>query len=397
MSDATGAYRQTFWTSVFVNGSKLDTSVSRIQVEQRENEHESAAIFINSGSSGIDYTQLPNQRIEFSYGLIGNKATFRGYISEVIPHQSTGSAQIIQEQEIQCLGPSMVLKGNRPRFWDQSTATDAMRSIVSESGLGFSDEYHNDTYVWRSLAQTSETDWEMLVNLANMLACRLLVTDGVIRLVDYTQVATREIPSLTFTRDQALPMLRSEDGMPLTSLVSFVANNSGNRDPVYQSPQVSYLVNGRSTLTQPKTQSYLNADATAVQITNVLSSRFASDMPAASAQEADALLSGYYSPDWSETASVRVPGDCTLQPCMVIGIKSGGRYSPKIIDYDGGWYVTGATHFVYQNQYLIDLEVTRPSQRQPNWYQRTPFWSDDRRGAPRLFPIGTGQWVSTWR
>jgi hypothetical protein len=190
---------------VLIDGQLHDLLVAWASGTFKENEHGSMSLFVSTSTRATDYGIMPGQRIEFDFGTRGNTQKFQGYVSAVTPQRRLNGTKVISEQEIQCLGESMVLKGNHPRFFTEVTSTQAIARIVAESNLGFSDEFRRDDTTWRTLAQTSETDWEMIVNLATRIGAHVLVTKGVVRLLDYTEIMARVLPIRVYTKRQQSP------------------------------------------------------------------------------------------------------------------------------------------------------------------------------------------------
>jgi hypothetical protein len=119
-----------------VNSHSLLITPLSATVTRNENEHDTASIFVVSGSRDTDFSLLPDQRIEFDYGSLGGRRTFQGYVNSVTPQKRAVGNQIDSSQEIFCYGASMALKGNRPRFFTALTLTQMMARIVSDANLG---------------------------------------------------------------------------------------------------------------------------------------------------------------------------------------------------------------------------------------------------------------------
>jgi hypothetical protein len=383
-----------------VNERSILVTPTHGTLTRKEDEHDTASIFVVTGTRATDFDQLPNQRIEFAYGTPGNKSTFQGYVNSVMPQKRLVGNQTVTVQEIFCYGASMVLKGNVPRFFTSLTLTQMMQRIVSEANLGFSDEFRNDTMVWRSLAQTSESDWEMLLAMANRLAARILYDQGVVRLIDYRDIAYRMLPVRKLLSGSMDPdFSASETGnFGSGAVVEYVPISVGVQDPAYRTPTTAYLA-GKSAVVLTPPLARLTAQPSVMKNTwgSALVGRFATDMPASSQQEAEIIQQGFYNPPWPQQAEVRIEGDATASPGTVVQISSkrGQTMSPT---YDGLWYVSGVQHDIGLNKrFYTVLTVGRQAERGMNWYQYRPFWLSDKRGPPTLRSSGAGQWISNWR
>jgi len=377
--------RSSVLPEVFLDGVRADFTVIEAIVTLNENEHPNATISVTTRNRPLDFNSMPGQRIQFQWGDFGNTDIFQGYVAAVNPRQQLQATTRNTLEDITCIGPTMVLKGNKPRFWDQSTCTQAIASICSDNMLGFCDQFQSDQLTWRTLAQTCETDWEMVNALANRIGAHIVTTKGVVRLINYWQVASRETPVRTFQMKSNIDPGQQEE--VTGSIVELTSSNLSQVDPLYQTPQMSYLAQRAVTMTPPVSNRVRGATYV---------SRFATSMPALSAQEAAMLQAGYYLPDWPATASVRVLGDATLEPGLVVEIST-VKNPAMVRDYDGFWYVKGVEHTMSPQRFFSTMSLGRTPQRAYNYYQHRPFWQGDARGVPLLRVAGSGQWYSTWR
>jgi len=384
---------------VLINGQELNVAVIRALVTRKESEHDSAILFVNSATATIDYTTLPDSRIEFPFGNVGLQSTFQGYVNSVTPNRRYVAGTVNTEQEIDCLGATMVMKGNKPRFFTDLTATQMMSQIVSEAGLGFNDEYRNDNDKWRQLAQTNESDWQMVLNLADRVGAHVVYEKGVVRLINYLDISYRQLPDRLYTSQTSVSAGdRTTDSSG--NVIEYVPINAGLRDPSYLSPTMSYLANRRAVIVPPPDNSAVSsvsAGASASQ-GSLLVSRFATDYPANSQPEAAAIQGGFYQPPWNQSGSLRVTGDALMMPGLVIQVSSARKGLTMQADYDGVWYVQGVDHSIgQQGRFFTTLTMSRTEARGSNWYPSRPFWLGDKRGNPVLRASGQGQWLSTWR
>ena len=236
-----------------VNDRSILVTPTSAAVTRRENEHDTASVFVVTGSRATDFAQLPDQRIEFEYGNLGNRGLFQGYVNSVMPQKRAVGNQTVSTQEIFCYGASMVLKGNKPRFFTSLTLTQMMQRIAGEANLGFNDEYRNDTLVWRTLAQTSETDWEMLLALSGRLAASILYERGVLRLVNYRDIAYRQLPTRKLTSRPLDPDLSQSEleSQGSGAVVEYMPTSSALRDPVHRTPTTGFLSGKAAVMLSP--------------------------------------------------------------------------------------------------------------------------------------------------
>lgn len=367
---------------LWIEGMTQLPSVNHFEITECENQHEQASIFVQSASRATDFTNIIGQRVAFNYG-IGRIAPFQGYVASVSPQQEISNGQFVTEQEIICLGPTMTMKGNTPRFMTDVTCTQMMQRICADNKIGFSDENRTDTYVWRSLAQTSETDWEMVCALANRIGGHVITQRGVVRLVNYNYIDVHELPSHQLVSASQLPI----QGVPAVSgtIVGFTPTSLSGIDPTYRIPALAYLEGGQAV--------YVPSSGR----TGVIARRFATDIPARSMAEAQALQQGYYYPMWAQDAEIQVGGDASIEPGQIVQIDSTNAPATRSPNYDGFWYVKSAKHYLYSNKFTSVLNIGRSGFRVGNAYPPRPFWMGDPRGVPKLILAGDGSWYSTWR
>lgn len=371
---------------VLIDGAVRNIQVLRASGSFKENEHAQMSLFVASATRSQDFALMPGQRIEFDFGFQGNDLKFQGYVADVTQHHRVTHGRTIDEQEISCLGPTMVFKGNQPRFFSESTITQAIARVVADSSLGFSDEYRRDTTTWRSLAQTNETDWEMIVSLAGRLGARVVVTRGVVRLVDAQEIMYRVLPTRHYRKSPHLPSATANPMPPDGLIIDFSPTNQSTIDPIYSAPRTAYLTGGTAV-------EHMKKAGRRFSLPN-----FATSLPAHTVEEADVYLNGFYIPDWVQSGVLRVVGDATVFPATVIHVSTTGPgQNVMSSNFDGAWYVRKVSHEVIPQAFTTTLDIGRAYDRAPNWRSEIPFWLGDRRGVPSLFPNGTGRWLSTWR
>lgn len=383
--------------SVLVNQREMNVAVVRAIVTRHEGEHEGATLFVNSATATVDFHSLPDQRIEFTFGGLGIQSTFQGYVNSVTPNRRFVGDTQITEQEIECMGASMVMKGNRPRFFTEMTATQMVAKICADNNLGFHDEFRNDNNQWRQLAQTSETDWQMLLTLADRISAKVVYERGVIRLINYLDVSYRQLPSRLYrTKNNMATTDHTDDNQGV--VVEYVPTNVSVRDPSYRTPTMAYMSGRQAVMLQPPPASATSQPSGRGSRGADIVSRFATSYPALSQQEAEAMQSGFYTPPWNQEGSLRVTGDAAMMPGNIIQVASAGLGTTMQADYDGVWYVNGVSHSLgLQGRFYTTLSMGRPQARGTNWYAPRPFWLGEKRGMPLLTPAGNGSWVSNWR
>jgi hypothetical protein len=300
---------------------------------------------------------------------------FFGYITDYsVGPRSSGNGTVVT---ITAMGPTFVMKTGRPRFFTNASTATVISRIAAEAQLGFVDEYGKDHYVWPQLAQTDESDWEFANDLASREGSQLLCMDGVLRLVDPTNVLSRTDPTLLLSNTQA------DTVVPTTGLLQIDATSYSSRLPSSYSPSVAFL-NNRAVELVPGTA----GSATYQQ-------RFSGQQPLRNQDEA--LLAQTRLPvDWDQKATIRVAGSARLMPGSVVAVK-GGNKMVALEPYDGYWYITDVQHTLARLTFQSKVELARVVTGSRRLGLPAKNWWLDQRGRPTLVLNNIGNWVSTWR
>lgn len=307
---------------------------------------------------------------------VNSAGRFFGYVTDysVGSRQSTTGTVV----SVTAMGVSSVMKTGRPRFFTNSTVGDVIARIASEAQLGFVDEFGKAHYVWPQLAQTDESDWEFINDLANREGSQLLITDGVVRLIDPLNVLQRTEPVLLLTN--------SPDQTPhdIAGLFDFSATTYSNRLPASYTPTVAFLNDGQVQTVPGSTGMHQNQQF------------YSAGMPLRNKAEAE-LAQITMPVDWNHKAEARVSGSAKLQPGTVTVVRS-GLQAANNQPYDGFWYITDAEHVLAQQGFQTKLSLARVATGSRHG-TTTPAknWWVDPRGRPTLVLNNVGNWISTWR
>jgi hypothetical protein len=300
---------------------------------------------------------------------------FYGYVVEytVGPRRNTPGTLIT----VTAMGPTMVMKTGKPRFFTNATVADVVARVSAEAQLGFVDEFGRDHYIWPQLAQTDESDWEFVNDLATRVGSQILCTEGVLRLIDPQNVLSRSEPVMLLTNGQ------EQTSRPSVGVFEYNATSYSNRLPRSYAPTVSFLNSGvpqtvSGTVGKYSFQQYFSAS---VPVRN----------------QAEAELAQITLPvDWEQQAQIRVSGSAKLNPGAVVYVR-GGDKAARNEPYDGFWYITEAQHSLAKLVYQTTLRLARLAVTSRQVGIPAKNWWLDQRGRPMLTLNNVGNWISTWR
>ena len=323
---------------------------------------------------GISLATGAYKTISFSWD-VNSAGRFFGYVTDytVGPRGDVPGTVIT----ITAMGPTMVLKAGRPRFYTDSTVADVVSRVVADAQLGFIDEYGKDHYVWPQLAQTDESDWEFINDMAMREGSQLLCADGVVRLIDPMNVLSRTEPVMLLSNNQP------QTGLPQAGIFDYQATVYSDRLPKQYTPTISFLNNGVPEVVPGTSGAYSYQENSSGTV------------PVRNATEAE-LCQVRLPVDWEHQAQIRVSGSAKLGPGGVVFVK-GGDEPATAEPYDGYWYITDAQHTLTKNSYQTNLSLARvvSASRRIGIPHRN--WWLDPRGRPTLVLNNLGNWISTWR
>jgi len=317
---------------------------------------------------------LTNKPISFLYGQAPRTETFCGYIVDV---GETRAGQGSISFDLQVLGVTQPMQVGQPRFWTNRTIPSAVEATAFSSKLGF--DGHTHPFVWRSLAQTSESDWTYVTQLVDRIGWGIFNRYGVVMCYD----------PLKLFQDQGV-------------YASLVSSQDQDFDPTADRRLIEFNPTEASDLI-PQTLGHKLAyftDAGQVQVLKEIGDFqkyvFVSNRVIRNAEEAELYADSSSETDkWKQMALARMWGDADIYPGMCIDVvTTNARYLRQ--KFDGRWLVTGTTHSMDAQQYQTMLLLRRPGSSTvvtQNPYQG--FWTTAKRPRPTLSIIND-EWVSSW-
>lgn len=362
-----------------VNGNPIDFTATEVSAVLTEGSHDSFSI--SAISPTLENTEgLVDSAISFYFGTPPRTELFSGYIMEITDEQK---AQGQLSFNISVLGATKVLFQGKPRFWRGKAATSAISDLAINSGLGFWG--HTHSYLWKSLAQTDESDWAYILALAKRIGWVIFNRYGVVLCYD--------------------PVQHFREGGTYTRIVSGL-DDPQTTDRMLLSFE-STLLSSIAKDTMGLTYGYFTGSGD-VQITNqpgdFVGYVFDTKTMVRSPEEAKIYEQAAASnmTRWAETAVARVWGDADFFPGRTVEVVTAAKrwYAPKT---DGRWMINGVTHQADRQQFQTMLLLSRPDQTKventpmESGQTYSPFWMEP--NPPKARPtlsLNEKIWVSSW-
>jgi len=359
---------------VAFDGMPFDISPLSCTIRQSIGQHEQVEIKMTP-VNGLSLESGAYRTLSFTWD-VNSAGRFYGYVTDYsVGARGNAPGTVVS---VTAMGTSFVMKTGRPRFFTNNTVAEAIARVVADAQLGFVDEFGKDHYVWPQLAQTDESDWEFINDLATREGSQVLITDGVVRLIDPKSVLSRTEPVLVLTNSMAATP------QDIAGLFDFTATQYTNRLPSSYTPTVAFL-SDRKVQTVPGSSGMYQYQQ-----------YFSAERPLRNKEEAE-LAQINMPVDWTQKAEARVSGSAKLTPGTVTAVQSGIR-AAKNQPYDGFWYVTDATHIMAKQSFQSKVSLARvvSGSRRSMPYPSKNWWVDPR-GRPTLVLNNVGNWISTWR
>jgi phage protein D len=363
--------------SLMRNGILMDATVTEMTVNYAEGQHDQA--ILSCVSSTLENTDgFVDSTFSFYFGAAPRSALFQGYISAVTDEQD---AQGQLSFKLTMLGASKAMFAGQPRYWSNKTIPDAVRDLTSANMIGFYGQSH--TYVWRALAQTEESDWQMLKSLATRIGWVVYYRFGVILLYEPNSLYINSGEYTTLVASQTNP--DTSDTYESRNMIEFQATEDAEVLPQNLGKRFGFFTTANDVQIKEQTGTYkgflFETDTTVRD----------QDEATVFITAADSTIAG-----WRLHAVARIWGDADIYPGMCVNVKTTTGYSKN----DGRWLVRSVSHQADRSQYQTQLLLSRPK----NWVRGgllayRPFWEQNMastRARPYLQDL-QGKWYSSWR
>lgn len=362
---------------VMVDDTAINASpaeVKSLAISFAANKHDQAVLTTKLTKSQAK--EFLNQTVSITYGPTVKRDTFRGYIEVIRPSRKYQEDLIY---DIVCLGVTQPMQTGETRFWTDRTAPSVASEVVLAHKLGFMSEGHG--FVWPSLSQTGDSDWEVVTKAAALCGFVVVVTDGVVRLVDAEHQLRSAAPIVHLVKgDQVLDSGRE--------LLDFTPEEESTSLRKNTRPSYAFFDRNAGVGTTPREE---EGDT---------QYRYVTSYPVSSREMADVLISAWERSTefWVESAKARTRGNARIKPGDLVAI-SLGTSSVIVNENDGLWFVVGVTHNLTHNSFQTELVLARDKVRKPSNTEYKDFYSNVQYGRPKVLVDSSGpskKWKSSW-
>jgi hypothetical protein len=376
--------RTPVWTPL-LNGEEFEVTVTGIEVALMEGGHDSFTL--QCQSTELTNTEgLIDSALEFRFGTSPRIEKFQGYITDVTEDSASQGALSFT---LTVLGATKRMFEGFPRFWSNKSITSAVRDLANKNMLGYHGTDHN--FVWKVLAQTTESDWTFLNKLAKRVGYAVFNRYGVVMCYD---------PNWLFRESGVYCNLTASDNRDLTTdriLIEFSPAEQSESLQENLGVKYGYFTSGDDVQigTQPgKFRGYI----------------FSTEYLLRDQDEAAQYLIGLETSmaDWKQAAVARVYGDADIYPGMCVNVITTNRRYLRD-KYDGKWLVRVVSHKADKQTFQSQMFLTRPSsQAGVEVPPYLPFWQIGSTRAKPLLTLDTTMsipeapnkpgyvWTSSW-
>lgn len=327
-------------------------TLQRITVEEKENMHNMTVLDFVGMNPELMHQYL-NTPIQVKIELRDRPAyTFYGYIVYLEPTSVTKDGVVnkspFQITRAYCFGTSYKMKSKVSRTWENISLPEIATELADK--YMFSVSVPDNPYRFARIAQKSESDWQFLVKVSNLLGYSVLMEDTHLRVWN---------PFKTVYHNVSYSMLM---------------NIRGSRGDVSPQPGQILKFEGRigavttDGARTPDTIKFLDKDGQTLSVNNgedfestgfgtVLQSEFENvlNINADNYAMANALATGELRKKFPMTAHVEIVADPSIRPGGLVYIN---EYNTE---FDGFWYVNAVNHELTQSHMLTRLDISRDS------------------------------------
>lgn len=348
------AYRDAPSITVSVIGGTVpDKDVVSVEVSYAENKHDIATI-VYSGFPAKAVTAYRGLPVFISFGTNeANTMYFHGYVAYVeanaITRMGIVNNSLIQEAKVVCFGTSYEMKPTRNTVHKNITLPKLVSTISKKYGFSYS--VPDNRHVFKTIEQSTKSDWEVLVETANKIGYHVTGSNSHICIYDPLSSFFRRISPTV------LSTLNTDSGKKRTpgNILEF-SGTFGDITP--DGDSYEYLLktldlSGRSI-------EYSTAKSAGSGLGRKLSNRFIQEITF-NATSRDALAQyarGYERQSIPLHADVTVRGSSTLFPGSLVQIDN---YESE---FDGLWVVAEARHLINTDHYMTYLHIKTDSTNQ---------------------------------
>lgn len=364
--------RTPIWRISINGGEAEDITVLEASLNFNQNQHDLVTLVLASATL-IETDGMVDKPIFFAFGQSPRIDTFYGYILAV--REVTSKADSFQFSLL-IVGATRVMQGGQPRFWRDRTVPGAIEETVLRGMLGYSGQTHN--HKWKSLAQTNESDWALIVRLASRLGWDVYNRYGVVMCYD---------PEKLFEERGAYThLIAGSEGDISTqderTILDFEASETSDETPDAIGHKLGYFSGDKP---QIVTQEGAFRRYT-----------FRNDIVIRDSAEAEVYQTASNTADAYDTqkAKARLFGEADLWPGMSVDVTTSNQriYRGR---FDGRWMIDSVSHKMDRASFQTQVSLSRPGKARIRDLPYRSFWAADGLAKPQM-SLSDGSWTSTW-
>ena len=327
-------------------------ALQRISIEQRENQHDLLTLDFSGFNPELftSYLEKP-VTVTISYPNL-ESCDFYGYITFIEPTAVTNQGLVdgspFQMVRVYCLGASYLMKSKTSKVWENVSLYDIALEIAEKYDYSLS--IPKDTYRFTRVAQTAESDWELLVRLSKKLGYVVSNHGTHIHIWDSYKALRREVSYATLNTIKGL----NGDVTPnLGQIIMFEAQYGAITPEATRAPDIIHVLDRDGKVSSISSSLITETSGLGNPIqsifTNVLNEN-ADTYEMGHRAVSAALRTGF-----SVTAKVMITGLPTLRPGSIVKIN---KYES---DFDGYWYVQEVHHQITKSELVSYLKIATDS------------------------------------
>jgi phage protein D len=378
MQGMTPVYRPT------LNGVDLDITVSKLQIVLGEFQHDVVVIECSSDTL-TETASMVGSAISFWWGKAPRTELFTGYVEGISDDKGQRGAGRLTFS-MACLGSTKELQTGTPRVWDKITIPQVVKNLSYRGLLGF--HGHDHSLVWPLIAQTEESDWKLICDLAKRLGWSVFNRYGVIMLYDPLKLFQSNGSYITLV-SSSYTSTSYEDYE--RALVDFTPSEASDASYRQIGRKIAFFNGQRVQTTTQQGDQY----TVFKYLTNIV---------ARNPDEAEvyANSTSYAAANWGQQAQARVLGNANIYPGMCVDVLTS---DPRFFKgrYNGRWLVRQVQHEADRQTFQTLLTLCRPrgsfgmplTAYVPFWNEVSGITTTPTKSKPAVLLAGT-KWNSSW-
>ncbi len=339
--------------SINIDNVNVDyMALHRISLEQRENQHDMLILDFGGFSPDTfsDYLEKPIT-VSINYPNL-EPAEFYGYIAFLEPVSVTAQGLVngspFQMIRVYCMGASYLMKSKVSKSWEDVSIVDLAKEVALK--YDFSLSVPKDNYRFSRIAQTAESDWELLVRIAKQLGYAVTLHGTHLHIWDSYKALRREI---SYTTLRTIKGLDGDVTPDLGQIIMFEAQYGAITPEATRAPDTIHVLDRYGkvvSISNSLTEETSGLGDPLVSIFSNVLNENADTYEMGHRTVSAALRTGF-----SVTAKVMITGLPVIKPGSVVRVD---KYES---DLDGYWYVQEVQHQITKSEMVSYLKIATDS------------------------------------